>query len=80
MLDRQKRLREFSLPSFLFERIMSMYEEQRLISIGFPISDALSVCHSLRKDGTLQSFVEEKEKEFRENYSPKKGTTDVCSV
>lgn len=42
-----------------------MYEEHRLISIGIPLSEALGICHALRKEGTLERFVEEKEKEYR---------------
>lgn len=42
-----------------------MYEEHRLISIGFPLSEAIGICHYLRKEGTLEKFVEEKEKEYR---------------
>lgn len=42
-----------------------MYAEQRLISIGFPLSDAVSICHSLRKEGTLEEFVIEQEREYR---------------
>lgn len=38
-----------------------MYEEQRLIRIGFPISEALGICHAMRKEGGLESFVEEQE-------------------
>lgn len=38
-----------------------MYEEQRLIRIGFPVSEALGICHAMRKEGSLESFVEEQE-------------------
>lgn len=44
-----------------------MYEEQRLMSIGFPIDDVVSLCHSLRKDGTLGEFVIGEEKKYRES-------------
>lgn len=43
-----------------------MQDEQRLISIGFPFSEAISICHSLRKEGTLKEFIEEKEAEYRD--------------
>lgn len=38
-----------------------MYEEQRLMALGFPISDAVTLCHSLRREGTLESFMREQE-------------------
>lgn len=44
-----------------------MYEEQRLVSIGFPLEDAVSVCHTLRKDGTLDEFVKAEEDKNREH-------------
>lgn len=44
-----------------------MSEEQRLISIGFPLEDALTICYSLRKEGTLRQFVEEQEKAHRQS-------------
>lgn len=43
-----------------------MYEEQRLMSIGFSLDEAVSLCHSLRKEGKLQEFVEEQERRYRE--------------
>lgn len=42
-----------------------MKEELRLISIGFPLSEAVSICYSLRKDGTLEQFIQEQEKKYR---------------
>lgn len=38
-----------------------MCEEQRLIRIGFPVSEAIGICHAMRKEGTLQDFVREQE-------------------
>lgn len=43
-----------------------MREEQRLISIGWPLSEALGVCYQLRKEGTLMEFVEAEEKRYRD--------------
>ena len=40
-------------------------EELRLISIGFPLSEALSICYSLKKEGTLEEFIQQQEKEYR---------------
>lgn len=42
-----------------------MYEEQRLIMIGFPLDDAINICHSMRKDGSLETFVEEQEQIYK---------------
>lgn len=42
-----------------------MYEEQRLISIGFPVSEALGICHAMRRDGVLEAFVREQEELHR---------------
>lgn len=36
-----------------------MYEEQRLISLGFSLEDAFNVCRSMRRVGTLDKFMEE---------------------
>lgn len=42
-----------------------MYE-QRLMSIGFPFSEAFSVCRSLRKERcNLDLFVREQEQRFK---------------
>lgn len=43
-----------------------MYEEQRLISIGVPFSEAISICHSLRKEGGLEAYIKEQEQAYRE--------------
>lgn len=36
-----------------------MYEEQRLIAAGMPLSDAVSLCHSLRKEQKLDEFMKD---------------------
>lgn len=41
------------------------YAEQRLISIGYPLDAAFSLCQSMRKDGTLEAFVKKQEQEYR---------------
>lgn len=41
------------------------YAEQRLVSIGFPLDAAFSLCRDLRKKGTLETFVLEQEAEYR---------------
>jgi len=43
-----------------------MYEEQRLISFGYPLEDALTLCHSLRREGLLEKFIEEEEKSIKD--------------
>lgn len=42
-----------------------MYEEQYLIAIGFPLEDALTVCHSMRRCGVLDEFMAEIDREMR---------------
>lgn len=44
-----------------------MYEEQRLMAMGFPISDAVTLCHSMRREGALDSFMREQEKKITNN-------------
>lgn len=39
-----------------------MTEERRLLATGMPLEDAISNCHSLRREGSLRDFVEEHEK------------------
>ena len=46
-----------------------MYEEMRLHSLGFPLEDALTLCDSLRKEGTLKEFVERLEDEHRREFA-----------
>lgn len=36
-----------------------MYEEQFLISTGMPLDAALTLCHSLRREGLLEEFLQE---------------------
>lgn len=38
-----------------------MYEEQFLISKGCPLEDAVTLCHSLRREGKLEDFMRETE-------------------
>lgn len=45
-----------------------MNEERRLMALGFPLEDAVTLCHSLRKEGTLEDFVRQQEKELRSFY------------
>lgn len=46
-----------------------MYDEMRLHSLGFPLEDALTLCDSLRKEGTLKQFVERLEDEHRREFA-----------
>lgn len=47
-----------------------MREEMRLVSIGWPLSEALSFCHTMRKDlEDLENFVSQAEKEHRERHA-----------
>lgn len=36
-----------------------MYEEQYLISTGMPLDAALTLCHTLRREGELETFMKE---------------------
>lgn len=42
-----------------------MYYEQRLISIGWPLTEAFGICRALRREGGLKEFVDEQEREYR---------------
>lgn len=54
------------LPLFSLQKgRVKVKEELRLISIGFPLSEALSICYSLKKEGTLEDFIQQQEKEYR---------------
>ncbi len=46
--------------------MFAIYEEQRLISMGWPLEDALTLCHSLKKEGMMEQFVKELEEKYRE--------------
>lgn len=50
------------------------YAEQRLMSIGYPLDAAFSLCQSMRKDGTLEAFVAKQEQEYREMIHSEVGT------
>lgn len=44
-----------------------MHEELRLVSIGWPLSDALTFCHTMRREGNdLERFVRCAEEEYRQ--------------
>lgn len=40
-------------------------EELKLISYGFPFSEAIGMAYRLRRDGKLEEFIEEQEKIYR---------------
>ncbi len=44
-------------------------EERLLILYGWPVNDAISMCHSLRRQGMLPEFMEQE----RENYLKRLG-------
>lgn len=47
-----------------------MREEMRLVSIGWPLSDALTFCFTMRKDlEDLEGFVSQAESEYRERHA-----------
>lgn len=37
---------------------------QRLLSIGFSLDEAVTVCHSMAKEGSLEEFVSQQEREY----------------
>ncbi len=43
-----------------------MYEELRLIRLGWPLDAALTLCHSMRKEGGLEAFVRAEEEKARD--------------
>lgn len=43
-----------------------MTEELRLIRLGWPLEDAVTLCYSLRKEGRLKAFVEAEEAKARD--------------
>lgn len=46
---------------------MMFHEERRLLSIGFPLEDALALCNSMRRDdGELETFVNKQESLFHQ--------------
>lgn len=38
-----------------------MSDERRLAATGMPLEDAISMCHDMRRDGTLNEFVQDQE-------------------
>lgn len=42
-------------------------EELRLIRIGYPLSEAVGIVFQKRKDGNLEQFIREKEREYEED-------------
>lgn len=42
-----------------------MREEERLIYLGWPVDEAISLCHTLRREGVLRQFMEETERKYR---------------
>ena len=41
-------------------------DELKLISFGFPLSEAVGMVFRLRRDGKLQEFIEEQERLYRQ--------------
>lgn len=48
-----------SVPSYSIFEVTTVYEEQFFISLGCPLEDAVTLCHSLRREGVLEDFVSE---------------------
>lgn len=49
----------FSCPYFLW--VITVYEEHKLISFGYEVKEAVGLCHILRRDGLLETFMQEQE-------------------
>lgn len=43
-----------------------MHEEQYLISTGMPLDAALTLCHTLRREGELETFMKEYQEDVRQ--------------
>lgn len=43
---------------------MIFSEERRLLHIGFPLEDAITLCSSMRRDGELETFIQYQEEIF----------------
>ena len=54
------------VPSSFLEDNMSK-DELKLISFGFPLSEAVGMVARLRRDGKLEEFIEEQERLYRED-------------
>lgn len=46
-----------------------MREEMRLHLSGVPLVDALTLCNSMRKEGSLKEFVDRVEAAYRERFA-----------
>jgi hypothetical protein len=47
-----------------------MSDEMRLVSLGFPLSEAVSLCATMRRDGILENFIAEQEREYMARLVP----------
>ena len=53
------------VPSIFLEAVMGE-DELKLISFGFPLSEAVGMVFRLRRDGKLEEFIEEQERIYRQ--------------
>lgn len=51
-----------------------MSDERRLLATGIPLEDAISMCHDMRRDGTLSEFVKNEESK----HTCKCGGVGIC--
>lgn len=42
-----------------------MHDERRLMALGVPLEDAITICDDLRREGTLEEFIQAREEEYR---------------
>ena len=52
---------------YLFWRPIMGAEELKLISFGFPLSEAIGMVYRLRRDGKLEEFIAEQEKQYKQD-------------
>ena len=71
----------YSFPLFFCDKdVVAIYAEQRLISMGWPLEDALVLCHSLKKDGLLEQFVADIEKEYQSQRNAENKKWDMYNT
>lgn len=52
-------------------------EEQTLILYGWPLPDALSLCHSMRRTGELPAFMAREREKYLERIAEKQNRTEA---
>ncbi len=55
-----------------------MSEERRILEAGVPLEDAISLCHALRREGSLSDFASRLETECRNRRLCRCGGKGTC--